>query len=385
MDTSTYRIDYWQSKCLEQLQRATSPAGIKASCQDITNYGSIFTRDAVMAGIAGILYGNSKVIEGLRVTIETLHDIKGPEGQIASNYKVVDNQITHVSYGTLSPKFDSATWYLLGVAILNNNGFDLGEHYVNDTIHLLNALEYNGKDLIYVPQGGNWADEYPYEGYILYDQILRSWALEQLSRYFDNSSWANKADAIHQKINTAYFNTESKHYNCSFAPSGINETFDFAAHALLGMLDCSTDCQQYESALTWISDTFISQGNLPSAFYPIIHEGSSEWSRVAQFHLYDFRNKPNHFHNGGIWPIWIGWYALALNKHDKHEQLHSLADTFFKLLNSFKEFNFEEYLTGDTYLLSGTPELSYTATGILFLCKSLNINNNPVAKLYNNV
>ena len=57
---------------------------------------------------------------------------------------------------------------------------------MESTILLLDALEYNGHDLIYIPQGGNWADEYPYEGYVLYDQILRSWGLRLLGKHFKN-------------------------------------------------------------------------------------------------------------------------------------------------------------------------------------------------------
>ena len=29
-----------------------------------------------------------------------------------------------------------------------------------------------------MPTSGNWADEYPIEGYTLYDQVLRLWALQ---------------------------------------------------------------------------------------------------------------------------------------------------------------------------------------------------------------
>ena len=42
----------------------------------------------------------------------------------------------------------------------------------------MDAWEFNGKQLMYVPQGADWADEYLQHGYILFDQLLRIWALE---------------------------------------------------------------------------------------------------------------------------------------------------------------------------------------------------------------
>jgi hypothetical protein len=40
------------------------------------------------------------------------------------------------------------------------------------------AWEFNNKGLLYVPLSGNWADEYITDGYVLYDQLLRVWALK---------------------------------------------------------------------------------------------------------------------------------------------------------------------------------------------------------------
>lgn len=367
----SYNIGFWEDKSLDLLKKATSSNGIKASCTNVSNYGAVFTRDAVMAGIAGLLYDDKVIIDGLRSSVENLYKIRGPEGQIASNYHVENNKISTISFGTLSPKFDSATWYLIAIALLNEHGYDYPVHYVSETISLLNALEYNGKDLIYVPQGGNWADEYNYEGYILYDQILRSWALQKLGQHFSNPQWLEKADAVNEKIISNYYNKEKGYYNCTYTPAKLNTTFDFAAHTLLGMLDITIGNTEFKNSLTWIANTFLLKEKLPVAFYPIIHVGDPTWEEISNFHLYEFRNKPFHFHNGGIWFIWLGWYALTLSKHKRQKELDQLAHIAFNALHSIDNFQFEEYLTGDNQKPNGTKELCYTATGILFLCKAI--------------
>lgn len=368
-------IENWQTKSLNLLHNATIKHGIKASCVNTTNYTSIFTRDAVMVGLAAMLYNDDFLIEGLCSSIQNINDLKGPEGQILSNFKIEDNKVSHVSFGTLSPKLDSPSWYLLAIALLNQNGiknYDLD--YVEDTVKLLNALEYNGKGLLYVPQGGDWADEYPYEGYILFDQILRCLALNLLGVQYKRNEWTKKAKQIKEVIQSKYFNYEKGYFNCSYTPTGHNETFDFAANVLMGLIESDDNgliTDNYKRTLDWISSSFLDKNELPVAFYPVIKKGDEKWNAISKFHLYDFKNRPHHFHNGGIWPIWLGWYALILKRCNRQNDLTRLSDLTFELLEKTTSFSFDEYFAGDTKEPSGTKELCFTATGILFLCHSI--------------
>lgn len=374
-----YKIDYWEARSLDLIKLATTPYGIKASCTSTTNYNSVFLRDAVMAGIAGLLYGSEDVINGLRATIEMFHKTKGKQGQIASNFKILNEEVEYISFGTLSPKYDSATWYLVAIGILLEKGYKYGLEYVESTILLLDALEYNGHDLIYIPQGGNWADEYPYEGYVLYDQILRSWGLRLLGKHFKNAEWTRKADSIKAKIDSKYYNINIGYYNCTFNPSGVNHTFDFAAHNLIGIYESNLDNSDFNKSLDWIEKNFLFNDILPGAFFPIIDKDHPQWESISNFHLFEFKNKPHHYHNGGIWFIWIGWYALVLKKYNRLKALEKLADLSFGLLNEIHDFNFDEYITGDSSEPNGTQELCYTATGILFLCAALKQEDNLIA------
>ena len=192
-----------------------------------------------------------------------------------------------------------------------------------------------------------------------------------MGKHFNKIDWSLKAEKIQEKISAKYYNSKKGYFNCAFTPSGENDTFDFAAHNLMAFVEDINVSDEYAQSLTWIEEYFITKDNLPRAFYPVIDQSHKDWDLISNFHLFDFKNKPHHYHNGGIWFIWLGWYALALHKNKKYKALELLGELSFKQLNAVEHFDFDEYFTGDTFEPNGTKKLCYTATGILFLCKTL--------------
>ncbi len=373
MKLNTTYTTPWSADSIKILQDATTPWGIKASLTNTTNYGAIFTRDAVMSGIVGLLLKDQVIIEGFKSTLKNLTSLQGDQGQIASNFKVKNNKISEVSFGTLSPKLDSCTWYLIGIGLLVKERYvdhDVYLEPVKKVIGLLDAWEYNGKHLIYVPKGGNWADEYVYDGYILYDQVLRAWSLSLLGEVYQNQTWLDKATAIKATIEKEYFNEETGHFDSSFYPGGKLYTFDLAAHALLGIVFEKSEYN--DKAFEFIAQEFLNQNTLPPAFYPIISESDKDWSVLLKYHLFDFKNKPYHYHNGGIWYIWLGWLAVALSLRKQENELKNLTDKAFQTLQEIPSFDYDEYLSSDKLEPNGTKQLCYTASGITLLALSLN-------------
>lgn len=366
-------IKKWRQRSTQLLHKAITDEGIRASCCNTTNYSAVFSRDAAMAGIAGLLENNDKIIEGLVNTVKNLHKFKGPQGQIPSNYTVAKDGSVTISYGTLSPKIDAATWYLVALGLLIKKGYDFDISFAQDTIQLLEGIEYNAKNLIYVPQGGNWADEYPIEGYTLYDQVLRCWALSLLGKGFNQELWLKKSNEIKKTIKLKYADNSLEHLIASYKPGSTNTTFDLAAHCLLAILLTNEETDLLQKPIKWVEKTFINYVKLPPAFYPIIDKNSKFWEDISNFHLYEFKNKPHHYHNGGIWFIWIGWYALMLKKCNKIDQLENLSSMVFDIIESNKKFDFDEYLSSDNNTLGGTKELCFTATGIIFICNALEL------------
>ena len=344
--------------------------GIRASASDHANYGAVFARDAVMAGIAGLLTGDAAVINGLAHTLGHLRDLQGSEGQIASNYMLARHSPPRVSFGTLVPRLDSPLWYLIGIGLSARAGaLDPApyRHSVRRVVHLLDALEYNGRHLLYVPVGGNWADEYIYDGYVLHDQVLRTWGLRLMADTFDEPLWRTKSARIEATIvDTFAASSPARPYPvAALSPIRTHDMFDLATCALLGASGIAPALA--EPALEWIDTEFLARGALPPAFHPVIDEAHADWPALVRYQLHGFRNRPHEYHNGGIWTIWLGWLALALARTGRLDSLARLSQAMATRLSASGGFAFEEFFHGHTGRPGGTTHMAYSATGIIFL------------------
>ena len=353
------------------LRTLSTPHGILASSSSSANYAAVFTRDAVMAGIAGLLVDDSTVSTSLARTLEQLRALQGSEGQIASNYQMAGGKPAKVSFGSLVPRLDAPLWYLIAIALGSRAGvLDAGAYRdsVRAVVRLLDALEYNGRHLIYVPVGGDWADEYIYEGYVLHDQVLRAWALRLASVTFDEPGWIAKADRIGRAIEETFWTPDamSRGYPlAAHSPVRSYDMFDLATSSLLALSGVAPAIGT--ATLDWIGERFLAKGTLPPAFDPVIDDAHPDWPALRRYHLHGFRNRPHEYHNGGIWPIWLGWLALALARHGRDADLDVLRTTLHSALTAPEQYDFEEYLHGISGIPGGVQGMAYSATGLLFL------------------
>lgn len=353
------------------LRTLCGPHGIRASTSTSANYGAVFARDAVMAGIAGILVDDDTIAAGLARTLEHLRDLQGSEGQIASNYETRGGSPPRVSFGSLVPRIDAPLWYLVGIGIAARaKALDPGPFRasVGSVVRLMDALEFNGRHLIYVPVGGDWADEYVYEGYVLHDQVLRAWALRLVAETYGEPAWRVKAGHIDQAIVEGFWTTaamERGYPLAAYSPTRTHSMFDLATSSLLALSGVAPPVGA--AALRWIADRYLDRAQLPPAFHPVIDEGHPEWDALQRYHLHGFRNRPHEYHNGGIWPIWLGWLALALARHGRLTDLDRLRTTLASRLATPGRYGFEEFLHGLTGEPGGTAGMAYSATGVLLL------------------
>ena len=347
------------------------PYGIHASLTETANYRAIFTRDSVMAGIAGLLLGAQDLVEWLDWTLEHLTDLQGPEGQIASNFEIRGDGPPAVSFGTLAPRLDAPAWFLVGVGLGARVGAIDPAPYkdaVARVVRLLDALEYNGRHLLWVPTGGDWADEWIYEGYVLHDQVLRAWGLRLVGETYGQRPWREKSARIAEAVDARFWPDDRAHPElplAAFTPTRRFDMFDLASCSLLavsGLLPRRAD-----AALDWIAREYLARGALPPAFAPVIDEGHPDWPALRRYQLHGFRNRPHEYHHGGIWPIWLGWLALALARAGRHDALATLRALATEAMGPGADFRFPEYLHGRTGEPGGTERMAYTATGIVFL------------------
>jgi hypothetical protein len=384
----TIRLEAWKV-----LENCITPEGILASPQTKDNYRRIWSRDSMMAGITGIICRNERICKAHQNSILTLLCYQAEDGQIPSNVAPGSNPV--ISFGTLAGRVDATTWWIVGTcfAILNEENKiqyrTLFREGIEKALSVLNSWEMNHRGLIYTPLGGNWADEYLIQGYTLYDNCLRIWALRLAGQIYENSEWIEKAARISNLIQQNFYagSTDPSQLYHPIAykaasekptpwfwmclnPQGYDTRWDMAGNALALMLNLHPEPEKLEEFVQHLANE--TAGNMAPAFHPVVYPGDADWLLLEKNHSYDFKNKPHHFHNGGCWPIMMGWLALGFT----HNQRSSIPAIFLKavsnaLQNENPPLSFHEYWSGDEGKPGGVSPLGFTAAGFLLLHESV--------------
>ena len=380
------------TKALELLHKASSSEGFLASAQDISNYKRVWARDGVICGLAALASGNVELIATFRKTLETLAENQHYNGTIPSNVMTNEN-VVEVSYGGLAGRVDAVTWFIIGICQYSFYTNDAAfmkkyESNIQKCLQLLEAWEFNNRHLMYVPLSGNWADEYITDGYVLYDQLLRIWALKSFNHFAKNDLISAKIEKISEQleinftpnsIGEKYHERAYKEVNiqkympCSFSPAGYKTQFDAFANSLalflnIGSKDFQNSILEYSIALK----NEMTLQLLP-AFWPPLKESDLDWNLLKNNCKYEFRNYPNEFHNGGTWPMVNGFFGLALLAKEKDGEALRLLNAINEA-NAVENFSFYENFNSETKLPNGVPFCTWSAAATVMLHQSINTN-----------
>ncbi len=387
MDTS---ISY--KKAIELLEKSSSSEGFLASAQNISNYQRVWARDGVICGLAALASGKENLIETFQKTLKTLADKQHFNGTIPSNV-MTNGTETEVSYGGLAGRVDAVTWFIIGIcqyAYYKNDASFVTKYQSNieKCLQLMEAWEFNNKHLMYVPLSGNWADEYITDGYVLYDQLLRIWALKSYNYFVNDDLITNKIKKITQQIESNFIpNSKGEKYHertfneleitnympCSFSPAGYKTPFDAFAHSLalllnIGSLDFQEAIIQHAEKIR--TETALA---LLPAFWPPITATDADWNLLKNNFKYEFRNYPNEFHNGGSWPMVNGFYGLALLDKKQDKVAKSLLNAINNA-NAKEDFSFYENFNTETTAVNGVPFCTWSAAATVMLTQGITEN-----------
>lgn len=383
---------------LNLLHEASTPYGFVAAVQEQDNYKRIWTRDGVITSIAALLSEDETLIKTAKATLETLFNNQHKIGFMPSNVSPNEGS---VSYGGTSGRADNPSWAVIGLAsytILTKDD-SLWNKYsseVDKCFAVLESWEFNGKNLIYVPQSGDWADEYIQHGYILFDQLLRIWALELASQVSDNKKWRDKSLQISESVKLNYWKNEGKQnlyaanlnhqleeapndfWLMGFNPSRIYKYFDLQANTFCFLLGLGSD-EQNKSVLKYIKNLYLNNQSMLPSFYPTIEDNDADMQELKNNHAYGFRNKPGYFHNGGLWPVWNGWLVAALNVQGENDFAKALLANIHQ--SNMKDDLFNECLHGTMQNPCGIPNCTWSAAGAIIGEQALA--NNNFYKIFN--
>ena len=302
------------SHALETLRSAVVDRGILASVAERANYRRIWTRDAVICGLAGVAADDSAVIAGLAASLESLAAAAGPHGEIPSNV-AADVSGAPPSYGGLAGRIDCGAWFAIGACAIDSSSL---RPAVDRALELYNIWELNARGLVYTPPGGCWADEYPISGYTATEQLLRLWAMRdagdpafvELARRIAANYYLDDRDPDSDRYHPRAYERAPRcdHLVSSFSPTGYDVRFDGLANSLAIWLEVGDREQRERAAAAGKRIAAELGGAMVPAFWPAI-EVSDELESMAGF---EFRNRPGAYHNGGRWPVVNGFWGQAL-------------------------------------------------------------------------
>ncbi len=387
-------------QAIRLLYRCSTPDGFLASTSDSANYRRIWARDGVIIGLAALISGERELQHTFRNTLLTLARHQGPHGEIPSN---VDTMLERVSYGGTSGRVDSNLWFIIGCAEYwkASGDRDFLEQilpHIEKVRFLLGAWEFNTRGLIYVPQAGDWADEYIHSGYILYDQLLYLQAqrsicalhadlygsedhtlIERLSRlrhlirsnyWFDNGHDEPPDDAYHpvmyQRGSQAAGQSAGKFWLPFFNPSGYGYRFDAFANVLASLFNVA-DERRRDIVHRYIEEQLPGgdgMGYLLPAFWPVIDTQDEDWKHLQRTFSFSFRNNPYEFHNGGRWPMLTGFHVAALARHGEQaaaKRFLAAIHTANALEADGEPWSFPEFVHGRDFTPHGTLHQGWSA------------------------
>ncbi len=369
-----------------------------ASPIDHDNYRRVWSRDSMLAGLSAVITSDKKGINALRESVLHLARHQSEVGQIPSNVSLDE---TTVSYGSLVGRVDATTWWIIGACWVMEHFPDEKNILcpkIEKAFHLLECWEMNGRGLIYTPVGGNWADEYISQGYVLYDQCLRLWALRAYAHFSQEKKYSDRAESLSHllKANFSFSQKEEKklyhpvayerawealpYWAMSLGAQGYDKRWDMAANALVLLLGLEENPEKIE---TFLLDLINHKAmEMLPVFYPIIQETDPEWHFLNNNFLYQFKNKPHHFHNGGAWPVFIGLLCLGFSSQNRTFILEKISAQVETKMNSVSsDMRFSEYWNTNTFEAGGVPKLAFSASGYLMIAEAMTSNHSIKTKL----
>ncbi len=366
------------------LEKLQTERGFVASLENVANYRRVWSRDGTVAGLAGMLTGSPALIKSYHTTLLTLIQHQDDTGRIPSNVGVQNGT---VSYGTTVGRIDATLWFVIGAVEYCKRHDSEGEvresfrEPLEKAMRYLEALELNGRGLLYIPIGGDWADEYINAGYVLFDELLYLRALDEVYELYADSRLKKKATHLRELIRVNYFPDRAnigspfvyseshfkktlEYYTGPFPIVSLTEHnvpnhVDIFSVALLLMSGVLSEDEKNTIADEIDRRFPVERYPVLPAFVPTITEHDNAWEELHANYLFEFRNHPNEYHNGGLWPLVTGFYSCAVGNRGKI-RLEAFSDILAR-----DGYVFPEFYHGITHEPAGTGSLGFTASSYI--------------------
>jgi len=361
-------------KAIEILHQACTPDGFVTSIAEHDHYGHISTRDTALCGLASLTTDDDDLKQAFKRSIETIFQHQHKNGFIPDN---VNPALKQVSYGTSVGRVDNHAWFVISActyayAQKERQWLRKFRTAIDTCFSLMSAWEFNGRCLMYIPQNDDLNGGH--HGYILYNQLLRIWALRCAAKVFKNSTYSIKASRLRiavenyftgnefysLKVERTWQEKQFPYWITGFNPTSVYTEFNLQANALALLLKIGSNEQQ-QQLVQFMQGLYEEKNTMLPLFYPEVIEDKRAVPEQKTSHGFHFQKAPEH---GGLWPVWNGMAALGSADYDKSFS-EKINDAIIKACCQHN-FGFNEYYLAETNDGIGLPNSACSAAGLIF-------------------
>lgn len=372
-------IEECRSRSLALLRDNLSPAGIQAATpakqSEARSYTAVFARDAAICALGMAVSGDPALESEAATGMKTLAAHQADNGQIP---KFVDSRREEADFWYLGC-IDATLWWLITLALLDRmQGSNLRNRLavqITQAITWLQCQEHQRFWLLQQNEASDWADIMPRSGFVLYTNALwyltkRLYALPHAAETRENANHlfhpfaGDVAEYRRARLLAHYVRREAR--NRDLYLSFVNFSFYGDEGDVFGNV-LAVLCGLADEAATHRVLRALEQRQVHEP-YPVrvvcdpIMEASFLWRPYMSRHQQNFAWQ---YHNGGIWPFVGGFWVAALAGSGQQDaarrELVKLAR-----VNAVGEWQFNEWLHGQSFEPGGMPGQSWNAAAFLF-------------------
>lgn len=353
-------------KAKEALDRCCTPNGIFASPKV---YNAVYARDALISSLGGLISGEERFVRQWRKTMDTLMDRQSASGQIPNCVDTfVPSRTRQVALGAA----DASLWFVLTLGYAERILGPQPEFHeaAERALVWLKYQDAHEDGLLEQQEATDWMDIVANRGHVLYTNVLYFAALELHKDI-------RHAHLVREAINGFLWRADLGYFRAWMWKQESGDWFDTAANCFaiaFGM----ADEEQTESILNFIDENELSKPYPVRVLHPPIQPGDKHWRDyyVTEHDL----NRPDQYHNGGIWPWVGGLYVAALVRAGRldraREELFHLAQA--DKLGRDEEWEFNEWLHGATGEPRGSRDQAWSAGMYIYAYRCVHEGHEPV-------
>jgi len=323
-------------------------------------YPEPYTRDLLISSLGILASGDEKLIDSVRLILETLADNQSSHGEIPGLVNVP------ADLGSS----DTTPLFLLVLEVYRRFS---GERDFLDS-HARQAetwLDYQSpfdNGLITQLPTSDWRDEHWVFGYGLYVNCL-------VYLYLKTKN-GEKIGEIKHFINHRLSLEEKPYYAVYTYKIHTGKRLDLIGNSLAIIAGIPAG-DRGRKIVNWIEESCKSLnregkliGELPPVLLPFIEPGDDDWRK-----RYKEYNQPGEYHNGGIWPFTIAFYVVALIKLGMLDKAKKALSELSRLVKKSQSpdlnYGFNEWYKAQTGEPEGQDWQTWSAAGFIYAARCL--------------